>query len=206
MIVKAFYRGGLSCHCLWPVPFSQEPVFINLSRSRGIYSKPGVPIRQPYLLFLPARARICKRLRRPGIASKESIPPAYVGWRAGTSNRVVVPALQTGTRFLGSLKGLQIRAGYLGWRNRFLENDSWAPETFTNTGSANAGCCQDQYERDFFCIDLDVWPVWRVRLHYELADSKLSGGSLPPFHASCPPGTTRTRSVSWDFPFFFKSE
>jgi hypothetical protein len=42
--------------------------------------------------------------------STDSIPPAYVAWRAGTSNRVVVTACQTGNRFLGSLKGLQIRA------------------------------------------------------------------------------------------------
>jgi hypothetical protein len=50
-------------------------------------------------------ARICKCLRRPGIDTKESIPPAYVAWQAGTSkNRVVVPACQTGNRFLGSLK------------------------------------------------------------------------------------------------------
>jgi len=28
----------------------------------------------------------------PGIDSKESIPPAYVAWQAGTSNRVVVPS------------------------------------------------------------------------------------------------------------------
>jgi hypothetical protein len=43
--------------------------------------------------------------------AQESIPPAYVVvWRAGTSNRVVVPARQAGNRFLGSLKGLQIRA------------------------------------------------------------------------------------------------
>ncbi len=28
--------------------------------------------------------RICKRLRIPGIDSKESIPPAYVAWRSGT--------------------------------------------------------------------------------------------------------------------------
>ncbi len=54
-------------------------------------------------------ARICKRLRRPGIDSEDSIPPAYVAWRAGTTYRVVVPARQAGNRFLGSLKGLQIR-------------------------------------------------------------------------------------------------
>ncbi len=42
--------------------------------------------------------------------AQESIQPAYVAWRAGTTNRVVVPARQAGNRFLGSLKGLQIRA------------------------------------------------------------------------------------------------
>jgi hypothetical protein len=56
------------------------------------------------------RSRICKRLMSPGFNSKESIPPAYVAWRAGTSNRVVVPARRAGNRLLGSLKGLQIRA------------------------------------------------------------------------------------------------
>ncbi len=35
---------------------------------------------------------------------------AYVALRAGTPNRVVVPSRQAGNRFLGSLKGLQIRA------------------------------------------------------------------------------------------------
>jgi hypothetical protein len=38
-----------------------------------------------------------------GIDSVESILPAYVAWRAGTTNRA-------GNRFLGSLKGSQIRA------------------------------------------------------------------------------------------------
>jgi hypothetical protein len=31
---------------------------------------------------------ICKRLRSPGIDSKESIPTVYEAWRAGTSNRL----------------------------------------------------------------------------------------------------------------------
>ena len=57
-----------------------------------------------------ARARICNRLWSPGIDSEKSIPPAYVAFRAGTTNRVVVPASQAGNRFLGSLKGLQIWA------------------------------------------------------------------------------------------------
>jgi hypothetical protein len=56
------------------------------------------------------RARICKRWRSPGIDSRESIPTAYVAWRAGTSNRVVVPARQAWNRFLGFLKGLQTPA------------------------------------------------------------------------------------------------
>ncbi len=61
-------------------------------------------------MYKKNRARICKRLRGPGIDSKESIPPAYVARRADTSNRVVVPARQAVNRFLGFLKGLQIRA------------------------------------------------------------------------------------------------
>jgi hypothetical protein len=55
-------------------------------------------------------ARICKRLRSPGIDSDESILPVYVAWRTGTTNRIVVPGRQAGNRFLGSLIGLQIRA------------------------------------------------------------------------------------------------
>jgi hypothetical protein len=38
------------------------------------------------------------------------MPPAYVAWRAGTTNRVVVPARHAGNRFMGFLKSLQIRA------------------------------------------------------------------------------------------------
>jgi hypothetical protein len=55
-------------------------------------------------------ARICKRLCSPEIDSEESIRPANVVWRAGTKNRVVVPARQAGNRFLSSLKGLKSRA------------------------------------------------------------------------------------------------
>jgi hypothetical protein len=33
-------------------------------------------------------ARICKRLWSPGIDSEESISPAYVAWRASTTNRI----------------------------------------------------------------------------------------------------------------------
>ncbi len=41
-------------------------------------------------------ASICKRLRSPGIDSEKSTPPGYVAWRAGTTNRVAVPARQAG--------------------------------------------------------------------------------------------------------------
>jgi hypothetical protein len=37
-----------------------------------------------YHRIIPSRARIFKLLRAPGIDSKESIPPIYVAWRAGT--------------------------------------------------------------------------------------------------------------------------
>jgi len=38
----------------------------------------------PYDSRAVSRAGILKLLRSPGIDSKESIPPAYVAWRAGT--------------------------------------------------------------------------------------------------------------------------
>ncbi len=79
------------------------------------------------------RARMLKILRSPRIDSRRLIPPAsvawaltfkllrspridsmeltaYVAWQAGTSKRVVVPARHAENRFLGFLKGLQIRA------------------------------------------------------------------------------------------------
>ncbi len=67
----------------------------------------------------PARSHICKRLWSPGIDSEESSSPAYVAWRAGTKNRVVVPAAR-----LESIPGLLNRStntgsGYMGRRNRF---------------------------------------------------------------------------------------
>ncbi len=61
------------------------------------------------------RARISKRSRSPGIDSKESIPPAYVAWRASPSNRVVVPAWESIPELLkrltnsGSVRGVSVR-------------------------------------------------------------------------------------------------
>jgi hypothetical protein len=68
------------------------------------------------------RASICKRLRSPGIDSEESIQAGYVAGRAGTTNMVVVPTRQVWNRFLGSIKGLQIRV-QLG--NRVHGGERW---------------------------------------------------------------------------------
>jgi hypothetical protein len=57
-----------------------------------------------YSILFETRARICKRLRSPGIDSEKSIPRAYVAWRAGTTNKVVVPARKSWNRFRGLLK------------------------------------------------------------------------------------------------------
>ncbi len=70
---------------------------------------PGIDSKERGLSCTDNRARICKRLWSPEIDSEESIRQAYVAWRAGRTNRVVVPARQARNRFLGSLKGLQIR-------------------------------------------------------------------------------------------------
>ncbi len=50
------------------------------------------------------------KFKETSIDSDDSIPPAYVAWRVGTKNRVVVPVRHAGNQFLGSLKGLQIQA------------------------------------------------------------------------------------------------
>ncbi len=81
-------------------------------------------------LLFSFRARICKSLWSPGIDSEESISPAHVAWRASTTNRVFVPARQAGNRYLGSLRGIQIRAQFFAflclillpfWARHFIE-------------------------------------------------------------------------------------
>ncbi len=72
-------------------------------RAKLLYSHCIIPTVR-YLLYFRLnrivvcenRARICKRLRSPGIDFKESIPPAHVAWRTGTSNRFVVPFCMPG--------------------------------------------------------------------------------------------------------------
>jgi hypothetical protein len=83
-----------------------EPEFVNVNRG------PRIVIIN---LYKEPWARVCKRFRSPGIGSKESIPPAYVAWRAGKTNRVTVPARQAGgidslESIPALLKRLQTRA------------------------------------------------------------------------------------------------
>jgi hypothetical protein len=93
-------------------------------------------------------ARICKCLWSPGIDSEESISPAYVAWRAGTTNRVVVLASrnrfhQAGNRFLGSLKCLQIQT-YPGSKGCCRTNMSRGSTDccWTDSSKGRVGCCR----------------------------------------------------------------
>ncbi len=99
----------LPCPSTLPLSFLSEPEFANVSGAQE--SIPPVNVAWPEIPTLPLHiaalnslwARICQGLSSPGIDYKKSIPPANVAGQAGTSNSV-------GNRFLGSLKGLQIRA------------------------------------------------------------------------------------------------
>jgi hypothetical protein len=86
-----------------PVPEFIDPVFTKTSPKR-LFSLNRK--RAFWLVF----ANTGSIISGTGIDSEESIPPAYVAWWANMSHRVVVPARQAGNRFLGPLKGLQIRA------------------------------------------------------------------------------------------------
>jgi hypothetical protein len=65
-----------------------KPVMSSLNISTVQKPEPDLyTFREPRNRFIgiySARARIFKPLRIPGIHSKESIPPAYVAWRADT--------------------------------------------------------------------------------------------------------------------------
>jgi hypothetical protein len=78
-------------------------------KARGFLGFSIIKVRRklPMLHFTSLSQKMCELLGSPGIDAKESIPLAYVAWRAGTSK---FPAHQAGNRFLGSLKDLQNRA------------------------------------------------------------------------------------------------
>ncbi len=75
----------------------------------------------------------------PGIDSEESMPLAYVALRASTTYKIVVPVRQAGNRFLGFLKGLQIRA-------RGLNKDGWGWD-------GGAGGREFNWSYDWSCTD-----------------------------------------------------
>ncbi len=82
---------------------------------------PAIPLPANFLSF-------CLAIPEPVFVNvyepQESLPLTFVAWRAGTTNRVVVPTRQAGNRFLGSLKGLQIRA------QSYLLSTSWCWQTY----------------------------------------------------------------------------
>ncbi len=91
---------------MYRVPFK----LMNRAKIFSLLESPGIDSKESILPAYVAWAGICRRLWSPGIDSEKSIPPVYVAWRAGTTNRFAVPSRQDGNRFLGSLKGLRIRA------------------------------------------------------------------------------------------------
>ncbi len=97
---SSLYRGIFSpCLLFCKKSFSKvEHSAVILEQSLGARNRVGTELS----CLWPTRARICKRLWSLGIDSEKSIPPAYVAWRAGTTNRVVAPSRQAENRFLGS--------------------------------------------------------------------------------------------------------
>jgi hypothetical protein len=64
-------------------------VFLLLSGQISAQTWHNTPRMLPFIpnyLLCESRARIFKLLRNPRIDSKESIPPAYVAWRVGSTN------------------------------------------------------------------------------------------------------------------------
>ncbi len=82
----------------WPIVFSEHAPLV------GFRKNPWRVIRR--LSENAFRVRTCKSLRSPGI---DFASLQYVAWRAGTTNRVIVPGREP---------------IYKGWQNRFLGIDS----------------------------------------------------------------------------------
>jgi hypothetical protein len=59
-------------------------------------SNPSWSTLQHCCISCSGQARIFKHLRRPGIDSEDSIPPAFVVWQANMTYRIVVPAARLG--------------------------------------------------------------------------------------------------------------
>ncbi len=63
-----------------PIPYMQKTKL--LRETDALYVLYKAPLPSPCRCTSAARARIFKRLRSPEIDSEESIPSAYVAWRA----------------------------------------------------------------------------------------------------------------------------
>jgi hypothetical protein len=95
------------------------------------------------------RARICEGLWSPGIDSEESMPLAYVAWRAGTTYRVVVTVRQAGNRFLHGLllKGSTYGLWCLRQQLQYIQ-DAWQLYP-------NVSCSQDgSFAKDDKCVQV----------------------------------------------------
>ncbi len=152
------------------------------------------------------RARTCKPFKEP----RNRFP----SWRSGTTTLFVGPARQTtkagGIDFSESIPGLhkrlQIRALgrtgirqigvepalhklYIGWPNRFLRIDSWAPQKFTNSGYGTHFI--------FFILFCSSFPVSYCRSVLIISNSV-----IPPNYHIFPPDFPRERRVSGKLFFF----
>jgi len=90
-----------------------DPILLNVYGSQEL-----IPWNEFLQTMYVARARICKRLWRPGIDSKESMPLAYFAWRPGTTYRVCC----TGPLGLESISGLHKGASNTGSELEFLKS------------------------------------------------------------------------------------
>ncbi len=103
-------------------------------------------------------------------------------WRASTTNRVIVPARQAGNRFLGSLKGLQIRAlGVIGRRKiRPIEDNAKCRhlKKLTCKGTLPAGVTLSEAQKPIpypltrrkratgqFLDDILLWCLYSLLVH-----------------------------------------
>jgi len=115
-----------------------------------------------YLLFSrhvkkDSWARIFKRLRSPGVDSKESIPPAYVAWRAGTSNiGLLYRPARLGIDSWAPKKGLQIRA-LLRWAE--FDAVSAKKTTLFETHYTVYGCRKNSIKRSMVA-GAQIGPIW----------------------------------------------
>jgi hypothetical protein len=100
-----FLQSVLRCSTRSPVPGSKEdgPKSFDSKKPGFLTCGGGAGVELETMPLNTSRARICKRLRRPGIDPEDSIPPAYVAWRAdrlGIDSWVLKRFTNTGSRVI----------------------------------------------------------------------------------------------------------